>query len=258
MSFKSPIKDPNNFVSSEVLKQLISKERQISSFLFFSGEIEFPLYSDGYNINIHTNKYVIFEFWHCVKNNSFNVAEQAVGIHKRTHPQSIYHYQDEWPKYRDPYLRSALFYLLNRYSPTGTISHGEVRRDNFSLLSIETLKRFSQFSSDLTLRYYQDEYFLDGLDSVDKSDLILLPIGKYSYNLIGKQTQRGYETYHIEHDKIKQKLNELGNDFVLVYKKHPRLADEFKEFNKLYVSKFGKITNRLDLAEDVIITNLSV
>ena len=155
-------------------------------------------------------------------------------------------------------MRSALFYLLNRYSPAGTISHGEVRRDNFSLLSIETLKRFSQFSKDLTFRYYQDEYFLDGLDSVDKTDLILLPIGKYSYNLIGKQTQRGYETYHIDHDKIKQKLNELGNDFVLVYKKHPRLVDEFKEFNKLYVSKFGKITNRLDLAEDVIITNLSV
>ena len=258
MSFKSPIKEPNNFVSSDYLKQLIPKERKISSFLLFSGEIEFPLYSDGYNIHINTNKYVIYEFWHCARNNSHNIANQAIGIHKRTHPQSIFHYQDEWPKYRDPYLRSALFYLLNRYSPNGTISHGEVRKENFSLLSIETLKRFDQFSKNLNLHYYKKDDFLDGLDRVDKDDLILLPIGKYSYNLIGKQTYKGYETYHIDHDKIKQKLIELGNDFVMVYKKHPRILQDFGEFNHLFINKFGKKTNRLDLAEDIIITNLSV
>ena len=258
MNFKSPIKDPNNFVSSEVIKQITTKDKQINSFLFFSGEVELPLYSDGYDIHMHTNKYVIFEFWHCAKNNSHNVASQAIGIHKRTHPQSIYHYQDEWPKYRDPYLRSALFYLLNRYSPTGTISYGHVTKDNFSLLSLETLKRFSQFSKNMNLHYYKDDIFLDGLDKIDKSSLLLLPVGKYSYNLIGKHTYKGYETYHIDHARIKQKLIDLGNDFILIYKQHPRLAQEFSEFNHLFVNKFGKATSRADLAEDVIITNLSV
>ena len=258
MNLKSPIKDPNNFVSSEVLKQLVPKERKINSFLFFSGEIEFPLHSDGYDIHIYTNKYVIFEFWHCAKNDSQNIAYQATGIHKRTHPQSIYHYQDEWPKYRDPYLRSALFYLLNRYSPTGTISYGEVRRDNFSPLSVETLKRFSQFSEDINLHYYKKDDFLDGLDKSDKSDLILLPIGKYSYNIIGKQTYKGFETYHVDHRKIKQKLIDLGNDFVIVYKNHPRILQDFSEFNHIFVNKFGKRTTRPDLAEEIIITNLSL
>ncbi len=258
MNFKSPIKDPNNFVSSEVLKQIIPKDRKLNSFLLFSGEIEFPLYADGYDICLNTNKYVIYEFWHCARNDSNNIANQALGIHKRTHPQSIYHYQDQWPTYRDPYLRSALFYLLNRYSPTGTISHGEVRRDNFSLLSVETLKRFDYFCKDLELHYHKDEYFLDGLNKVDKSDVVLLPIGKYSYNLIGKHTYKGYETYHIDHGAIKQKLNELGNDFVLIYKNHPRLLEEFRNFNHLFVNKFGKITNRVNLADDVIITNMSI
>ena len=258
MNFKSPIKDPNNFVSSDALKQIIPQDKKIDSFLLFSGELEFPLHAAGYDIHMHTNKYVIFEFWHCAKNDSYNIANQAIGIHKRTHPQSIYHYQDEWPKYRDPYLRSALFYLLNRYSPTGTISHGDVRRENFSLLSTETLKRFNDFSENLKLHYDKTEYFLDGLDKTEKSDFILLPIGKYSYNLIGKHSHRGYETYHVDHNKIKHRLNELGNDFALVYKKHPRLMDEFRGFNHVFVNKFGKITNRPELAEEVIIINLGL
>lgn len=227
--------------------------------MLFSGELEFPLYSDGYDICMNTNKYVIYEFWHCARNNSHNIASQAIGIHKRTvDAQSIYHYQDEWPKYRDPYLRSALFYLLNRYSPRGTISHGEVHRDNFSLLSIETLKRFDQFCKNLNLSYYKKDNFLDGLDEVGAKDLILLPVGKYSYNIIGKQTYKGYETYHIDHNKIKQKIVDLGNDFVMVYKKHPRILQDFAEFNHIFVNKYGKETNRFDLAEDIIITNLSV
>ena len=81
MNFKSPIKDPNNFTSSEVLKQIFPKDRKINSFLPFSGEIEFALYADGYDICLNTNKYVIYEFWHCARNDSNNIANQALGIH---------------------------------------------------------------------------------------------------------------------------------------------------------------------------------
>ncbi len=258
MSFKSPIKDPNSFVSGLALKTIIPKERKINSFLLFSGEVEFPLYSAGYDIQLNTNKFVTYEFWHCARNDSYNIAEQAMSVHKRTHPQSIYHYQETWPQYRDPYLRSALFYLLNRYSPTGTISYGEVRRDNLSSLSVETLRRFSENSRDLKLGYYRDENFMDGFDKIEKEDLILLPIGKYSYGLLGRQTIEGYETYHVDHKKLKQKLTEVGNDFVLVYKKHPRLMQQFKEFNMIFVNKYGQITEKPELAEDIIITNLGM
>ena len=258
MSFKSPIKDPNNFVSGQALKKLIPKEKSIKSFLLFSGELEFPLFSDGYNIEMNTNKFVTYEFWHCARNNSYNIAEQAVSIHSRTHPHSIYHYQETWPQYKDPYLRSALFYLLNRYSPTGTISYGDVNRDNFSLLSVETLRRFSENSKEISFGYYKDDDFMSGFDRVNQDDLILLPVGKYSYGLLGREAIEGHETYHVNHKRLKHNLIELGNDFVLVYKNHPMLAHHFKEFNATFVNKYGQITNRSELAEEVIISNLEI
>ena len=258
MRFKSPIKDPNNFVSGPALKEIIPKEKKINSFLLFSGEVEFTLYSAGYDIQLNTNRFVTYEFWHCARNDSYNIAEQAMSIHKRTHPQSIYHYQETWPQYRDPYLRSALFYLLNRYSPTGTISYGDVNRDNLSLLSVETLKRFSENSKDLKLGYYREDSFMDGFDKVDKDDLILLPVGKYSYGRLGRQSIEGHETYHVDHKKLKEKLIDVGNDFVLVYKKHPRLLHQFAEFNMTFINKYGQITGNPELAEEVIISNLGI
>ena len=65
MRFKSPIKDPNNFVSGPALKEIIPKEKKINSFLLFSGEVEFTLYSAGYDIQLNTNRFVTYEFWHC-------------------------------------------------------------------------------------------------------------------------------------------------------------------------------------------------
>jgi len=125
-------------------------------------------------------------------------------------------------------------------------------------LSLETLKRFQQFTKDVNLHYYKEEYFLNGLDMISESDLLLFPAGKYSYSLIGKQTYKGYETYHLDHRHLRETLSELGNDFVIVYKNHPRLLSDFKDYNHLLVNKFGKPTNNINLAEDVIITNLSV
>jgi hypothetical protein len=258
MSFKSPIKDPNNFVSAATLKEIIPKEKRIKSFLLFSGEIEFPLFSAGYNIQMNTNKFVTYEFWHCAREDSYNVAEQAASVHSRTHPQSIYHYQDTWPQYKDPYLRSALFYLLNRYSPTGTISYGDVNRNNFSSLSLENLRRFSEHSDNLSLGYYREEDFMDGFDKIDKEDLILLPIGKYSYGLLGRESIEGHETYHVNHKKLKEKLIDLGNDFVLIYKNHPRLMHQFGDFNMTFVNKYGQVTKKPELSEEVIISNLGI
>ncbi len=258
MSFKSPIKDPNKFVCSEFLKTLMPRDKKISSFLLFSGELEFPLHVDGFDIHMNTNKYVIYEFWNCAAFNSINIANQAASIHRRTHPQSIYHYQDEWPKYKDPYLRSALFFLLNKYSPNGTISHGDVRKENFSPISLETLKRFNYYSEGLKFHYYKEDEFITGLDNLNEDEFLFLPVGNYKYNLIGKHTYIGYETYHVNHKQIKGKLKELNNDFVMVYKNHPRLLEEFKDFNHLFVNKYGVPTMRNELADDVIITNLDV
>ena len=148
--------------------------------------------------------------------------------------------------------------MLNKYSPNGTISHGDVRKENFSPISLETLKRFNYYSEGLKFHYYKEDEFITGLDNLNEDEFLFLPVGNYKYNLIGKHTYIGYETYHVNHKQIKGKLKELNNDFVMVYKNHPRLLEEFKDFNHLFVNKYGVPTMRNELADDVIITNLDV
>ena len=64
---KSPIKDQRfKNVSINWLKNNLKKDLTIDTYNLFSGDIELSLSKSEYNVNAHTSKPVIFQFWQCM------------------------------------------------------------------------------------------------------------------------------------------------------------------------------------------------
>tara|TARA_R110000782_G_scaffold77060_2_gene153071 strand:+ start:404 stop:1183 length:780 start_codon:yes stop_codon:yes gene_type:complete len=257
---KTPIKDPNTFVCSEVIKNLIPIKTKVKSLLLFSGQLEIPLAYAGYDIEIATNKFVIYEFWNCALRDPYLISKMAKKVNAQIGPQLVYLYQNDWPRFKDPYYRSALFFLLNRYSTTGTISHGQFRTDNFTPLSTQNLERFceDERAKKINIKYYNSDKYLDAFGFIEDDDVVLLPIGKLSLSPLNKITAQGHETYNMNDNELRDTLKKQNKKFVLIYKSNPRLLSFYKDYNIIMVNNFGAETKKLELAEDIIITNLEI
>jgi len=245
-------------VCSEVIKNLIPIETKIKSLLLFSGQVEFPLAYAGYDIEIATNKYVIYEFWNCALRNPYLISKMALGVNAQITPQLVYIYQNDWPRFKDPYYRSALYFLLNRYSLTGTISYGETKTNNFTPLATRNLESFyeDERTKKIKVRYYNSDNYLDAFEFINDDEVMLLPVGKLSISPLNKPTQVGHETYEMNHRALRDALRKENKKFVLIYKFHPHLLSFYKDYKIIMVNSFGAETKNIQLAEDVIITNL--
>ena len=258
---KTPIKDPNSFFCSQTIKEIVPPNSKIKSLLLFSGQLEFSLAFSGHDVNIATNKYVIYEFWNCALRDPYLIAKMAESLHSDIDSaQLVYVFQNEWPKFKDPYFRSALFYLLNHYSLKGTVSHGEFNADNYSALSGRSLINFFENHDidKLKIKYYNNENWEDALEFVEQDEILFLPIGKLSLSPLNNSTFDGHEQYNINNRKVKQLIENYNKKFIMVYKSHPSIFKQYRNFNLLMVNKHGSLTNEKSRAEDIIVTNMDI
>jgi hypothetical protein len=253
---RTPLKEPNEFVSSHVLKNIIPPDVPIKSYAFFSGQIEFPLLKKRENVTFLTNKIAIYDFWKHLLAKPDVVALHAEAMHKQTTHGTIETYQRELLTYREPYMRAAIFYLLNTYSDDGNVSFGTYDLNNYNPLSLRRLRDLIKNPYELELKYYPATYVEEGLHYADSEDLIFIPVGAYHPSLLLTGLSEGFDTYAFNHQQLQKTLSGMENKFVLCYKYHPSLRDLYSGFNLTYVNKYGSSTRRPDLAEDVIITNL--
>jgi len=228
----------------------------IKSYMFFSGQIEFGLLSHGFDIGVLTNKMVIFDFWKHALDRPWTVAMHAAAMHKHSTCREVVHtYQQEWMTYREPYMRAAIFYLLNRYSNTGTIAHGDFDTDNFNAFSLETLKRMADIEYEIQLQYYPEFYVESGIKYANPEDILLFPAGAYAPPMLLRGVSEGVDQYVVRHHALKEHLLASGNKFVLCYKKNLQLLPLYRDFNLTYITKYGSVTSRLEKAEEIIINN---
>ena len=254
----SPLKSPHGFICSSYLKELIPKKSSIHSFLPFSGETELSLISDNRDVLINTNNYVIYEFWSCYKTDPFRIADQAEQLHERTVPGMIKTYQNDWPSFRDPYLRSAIFFLLNRYSETGTLSYGNCSLNNYTPMCLNYLRRCDESVRKIKLTYHKSDDYLEGLANCSEDDVALIMAGGFNAGPLSRKTSMGHEDYNINQRHLQRQLAEFQKKFVLVYKNHTRISSFYKNYNMVRLNKFGKVTLKPELTEEIIVTNLEV
>lgn len=150
---KSPLRVPSReFKCLSLLKKLIPLESVVHSFLMFDGGLELALSHDGRYVVGHTNKYVIHEFWRCVQADPDRIATVAEYFQPIEDENVFYLLQENWPKYHDPYIRAALFLLLNRYSENGQISYGKFTPERYRPTDLVSLKKlvFTIYTCGLT------------------------------------------------------------------------------------------------------------
>jgi len=250
---KSPIRENNRFKCLPLLRELIPPGSVINSFLFFDGNLEFGLANSERFIIGHTNRYVIYEFWECATEDAPKIAEISKFLFSSTQLNMFHIFQETWPKHKDPYLRSAIFYLLNRCSEKGTISSGKFVPENFNPLALASLNKFR--ADNFHIKWDPSEDFLQGINNAPKADFTLLPVGKFSYNFFEHGKNRGFEMTSIDHKKLFALLNQKEDKWVVIYKPHPQLYKLYKNHNITMLNKYGKVTPQKDECEEVVIAN---
>jgi len=252
---KSPIKENiNNFKALSVLKEIFPKGSVIDSFLFFSGQIEISLAEAERFVVAHTNKYVIYEFWNCAMEDPERIAKLSEFFYPIGDEKFFHVYQESWPKYKDHYIRSALFFLLNRCSESGWISAGKFDDMNFNPVALSHLKKFTPKNFFLTLD--KGTTLNEAIaNSTTKGEYLFFPIGKFDNNFFEHGKNKGYEMTTILHKELCEYLRDIEKKWVVLYKTHARLFKLYEGSNIIMIDKYGKKTTDKNKSEDVLIAN---
>lgn len=145
---RSPIKNLKKTTNSlSAVKQIIPKGSIIESHLFYDGSLEFNLAEDDRFVVANASKYVVYEFWACAIENPKRIAEIANHLFSSLSEQTFDILQKDWARYKDPYVRSAFFFLLNRCSALGMITHGEFDTKNYNPFATNDLRQFAPKTS---------------------------------------------------------------------------------------------------------------
>jgi len=250
---KSPIKENNKFRAGVELKRMIPKGSVVDTFLFFGGEVEFQLAAADRFIVAHTHKYVIYEFWQCALRDAHRIADISKSLFPIDDPNTFYILQENWPKYPDPYTRSALFFLLNRCSTTGEISAGQLSEHNFNPLALSHLKNFNPKNFYIT--FDQTEDLIDNIKKAERGEYLLLPIGDFNYNFFEQGKNKGYEMSTIHHRPLHEALEESKKKWIILYRPHPQLEKMYADYNIKMINRHGHLTTKHDECTEVLIAN---
>lgn len=249
---KSPIKDTryNNYSLSQ-LKKLIPKKAIVSTYGLYAANIEISLSLHGINVNAFTNKPVIYQFWHCLFHN--NQRLYSILTNKAFKFKGITEYnllQERLPTYKDAYIRSSLFFMLNRCSATGQVSCGEFNTGGYNALSLNYLRTFKK--PDGLNVYFYDNYH----DKMDEGEFVIFHSLNFSYNIANIGSHESYDSYNFNNRKLKDFLS-LGQKkkTVLIYNHHPGLLKFYKDFNLTLINRYGVQTDNIQNCEEIIVTN---
>ena len=254
---KSPIKDETKYLNySRILKELVPPRSIVDSYLFYSGHLEFNLCTNNRFVCAHTNAYVVHEFWECALANpallhTIITAEDF----KFDQPQMFEILQQNWPTYRDPYVRSSLFFILNRHSETGLISSGKFSKKNINPLAISYLQHFKV--PNFHLQWDNESDFIASIDPTPDSQFLLFPVGGFSHNLFESGKNRGYETTAIDHQQLYMKLKDFNETYkwIVLYDYHPAVVKLYKDYNIIFVTAQGRRANNTDEPKGIVIAN---
>ncbi len=251
---RSPIKvKSRDFKALSAIKKIVPPQSIIHSFLMLDGSIEFGLAANDRYVVAHTNKYVCYEFWWCVKNNPRRILEAVKYLEPIQDKNVFYLLQENWPSYRDPYVRSALFLLLNRYSATGKISSGDFNLEAYRPTDAIQLQNMGFQNLHLLLDKQED--FTDSINEINgRCDYILIPVGDYTLNLF-EEEKLGYEDTHVSHKKLQTVFENTDKKMILVYKMSSKLVMKYRQHNITYINKYGRPVSDAKNAEEVLIAN---
>tara|TARA_B100000214_G_scaffold363881_1_gene329852 strand:- start:34 stop:798 length:765 start_codon:yes stop_codon:yes gene_type:complete len=252
---KSPLKDIRfKNLSRGFLKTAISPATRVSSYGIFSGHTELSLARQGTDIDCYTDKPVIYQFWECICESPYRLHSILTDkSFKFTDEREFAVLQETLPGYSDSYIRSSLFFLLNRYSKNGQVSCGEFCKDNFNPAALNQLKIFRKPKNFNVHRYDAD--LCEHVSGNTNADFVLFPNVSFKYNLFNIGKPVGYDTYQHNPAELKKILGLSNRPVAIVFNKHPGVFNFFKDFNQTLINSKGRLTEEKSNCEEIIVTN---
>ena len=253
---KSPLRQQQSSRSPAILKQLIPHGSVVDSFFLFGGEVELSLADDGRFVCAHTVNYVIYEFWKCAIENARLIADIVMSrsFEAFSNKTTFHILQENWPFYKDPYVRSALFFLLNRWSTTGAVSSGDFTLTHLTPHAIMTMRGFK--ARNFHLVWDEDKTMEESIQNQDnKGDCLLLLMPPYAHNFFQEGIARGYEEVVVRHDHIAATLDNIDKKWIVVYPRHPQVFKLYGDYTIRMINKYGNLVDNPEECEEIIVTN---
>jgi hypothetical protein len=245
----SPIKNLKHKTNStSLLKELIPKGSVVQSYPFYDGNIEFSLSESDRFVVGTTKSKVVKEFWECASVDPNRIASISQKFYPNLNENTFDLLKSNWYTYRDPYVRSALFFLLNCCSDIGMISYGEFDTSNYNPISLNYLKSFKADNFFIYLLEENEDY-----NTNDKADFNLFNGGNYFYDVLETEKIIGAEESEFRHTKFLKHFSKIPSIFVYNY--HPRL-EKNREYSKILVDQYGRKVNNSDNAKEIILYNV--
>lgn len=242
---QTPIKNLKKRTNSvSILKELIPKGTVVGSYPFYDGNIEFRLAeADRFVIGM-TQSLQVAEFWYCLLQDSKKISLIAEKLFPTLNEATFDILKERWYAYKDPYVRSALFFLLNRCSNLGMVSHGDFDTTNYNVIALRDLRSFQIKNFNIQyVEQYQNE----------KVEINLFSPGKYHYDVLDIEEPRGIEESSFKHTKTLKEYRK--NPSIFVYEYHPKLRTT-KGYEKILIDQHGREIKNADNAKEIILHNV--
>ena len=253
---RAPLKDINNNIAAlSYLESIIPAGSLLDTYCIYLGASELLLAEDRH-VRCFTNSYVVYEFWRCIIDEPQKIFELLTCDDFSFDAPEYYNVlQERWFTYRNPFLRSALFFMLNRCSETGLISCGELNQTNYTPLAIADIKKFKP-PENFSVQYIKQPgaEVSTLVDFETNSDYIYIPAKNFSYNLFEEGRSYGPEQTRVNNRELKSLLNSNKN-IILHYNSHKALPNFFKKFKITMINKYGKVVYDERNSQEVIVAN---
>ena len=247
---KSPLKD-NRFknLSAATLKKIIPKHSVVKSYGLFAGKTEISLAMDKRHVNAYTDKDIILHFWYCLFEDGARIYDilndKIFNVGSELEFNIL---QEDLPTYKDAFYYSSVFFFLNRCSETGQVSCGKYSPMALTEYAFRYLKLFKK-----------PELFNVFDQSISEPspepDFLLYPNLRYDYNLFDYGKSHSYDTYFVNHKKLREALTRSDRKIILVYNFHPNVLSFYKNHNTRLVDEYGRVCSDPENYEELIVTN---
>ena len=244
---RSPIKNLKNQTNSfSVITKLIPKGSVVDYYPLYSGDLPMKLSEADRFVVAHTPNYVVYEFWKYAMQEPEKISKIAESFYPSLNENTFDILKKNWYSYKDPFVRCALFFLLNRCSSLGMITHGRLDTKNYNSFALRDLKALKIENMHINLLKNKK------IEDFNKN-FAVVNAGKYRASFLENEQMLGEEETEIKHSRL---LNSMGDSrAIFIFKPHAALLKN-KVYEKTMLDLNGREITDFTKAKEIILHNV--
>jgi len=244
---RSPIKNLKNQTNCfSAISELIPKGSVVDYYPVYSADLCIKLSESDRFVVAHTPNYVVYEFWACVMQDPDRISKIAEAFYPNLNENTFDILKKNWYSYKDPFVRSALFFLLNRCSNLGMITQGELDTKNYNAFALRDLRGFKVDNMHVNLLGEKK------IEDFDKN-ISIINAGKYRVSFLENEQILGEEETEIKHRQLLKNMK--SHRAVIVFKAHRALL-KTPGYEKVLLDQYGRQTTDFEQTREIILHNV--